>query len=209
MSSSEYLRMFLAESRENLQRLNLALIRLEEAPDDRETVDEIFRIAHTLKGMSATMGFAQIAALTHRMEDVFEVLRRRRGSLEREVVDVVFECLDALSEAIDSIDADGSEGLDPAPLIARLLALIREADEAEEDAAGDAATAAGAAVAGPGEVVLRVELAPEAAMPSVRAFMVLAAAGDHGRVRRSRPAADALEGFGERQIELVVAEQEA
>ena len=73
----EYLPMFLAEGREHLQELNLAVVRIEETPDDPETVDEIFRIAHSLKGMSATMGFAGMAALTHEMEDVFELLRQR------------------------------------------------------------------------------------------------------------------------------------
>src|ERR687885_2306867 len=103
MDASEYLPMFLAEAREHLQELNLAIVRIEENPDDRETVDEIFRIAHTLKGMSATMGFAQVAALTHKMEDVFELLRQRSGALDRQVVDVLFECLDVLGEAVDSI----------------------------------------------------------------------------------------------------------
>ena len=77
MEISEYLPMFLAEGREHLQELNLAVVRIEERPDDQETVDEIFRIAHSLKGMSATMGFAGMAALTHEMEDVFELLRQR------------------------------------------------------------------------------------------------------------------------------------
>ena len=89
MDLNEYLPMFLAESREHLQELNLAVVRVEEAPDDIETVGEIFRIAHSLKGMSATMGFERIAALTHAMEDVFELLRQRRGGLEREAVDVL------------------------------------------------------------------------------------------------------------------------
>ena len=62
------------------------MVRIEEAPDDRETVDEIFRIAHSMKGMSATMGFAGMAALTHEMEDVFELLRQRSGGLERAAI---------------------------------------------------------------------------------------------------------------------------
>jgi len=77
MDLSEYLGMFLAESREHLQNLNIAVIRIEESPEDRDTIDEIFRIAHSLKGMSGTMGFARMAALTHTMEDVFETLRGR------------------------------------------------------------------------------------------------------------------------------------
>ena len=124
MDTSEYLSMFLAESREHLEALNLAVIRIEEAPDDRDTLDEIFRAAHSLKGMSATMGFAQIAALTHKMEDVFEVLRGRPEGLERAAVDVLLECLDVLSAALDSIDAGAGEELDPAELIGRLAGLI-------------------------------------------------------------------------------------
>ena len=77
MDTSEYMPMFLAESREHLQELNLAVVGLEEHPENRETIDQIFRIAHSLKGMSATMGFAAIAELTHQMEDVFELLRQR------------------------------------------------------------------------------------------------------------------------------------
>src|SRR3990170_6490116 len=99
MDVTEYMPMFLAEAREHLQELNLAVVRIEETPDDRETVDEIFRIAHSMKGMSATMGFAQMAALTHEMEDVFELLRQRSGGLPRDAIDVLFDSLDALSEA--------------------------------------------------------------------------------------------------------------
>ena len=67
----EYLPMFLAEGREHLQELNLAVVKVEEDPGDRENVDEIFRGAHSLKGMSATMGFTRIAALTHEMTPRF------------------------------------------------------------------------------------------------------------------------------------------
>ena len=110
METSEYLPMFLAEGREHLQELNLAVVRIEETPDDQDTVDEIFRIAHSLKGMSATMGFAGMAALTHEMEDVFELLRQRRGGLSRDAIDCLLQCLDALSAAVDAIDDDRRRG---------------------------------------------------------------------------------------------------
>src|SRR5215210_546277 len=109
MELSEYLPMFLAECRENLQGLNITVVKLEEDPSDRETVDEVFRIAHSLKGMSATMGFAGMASLTHQMEDVFELLRQRKGGLGRDAVTVLLRCLDALSEAVDAIESEGSE----------------------------------------------------------------------------------------------------
>src|SRR5690242_21062897 len=119
MDTSQYLPMFLAECREHLQELNLAVVRIEEQPEDGATVDEIFRIAHSLKGMSATMGFAGMAALTHQMEDVFELLRQRSGGLARETIDVLLVCLDALEAAVDAIEATGAEEIQPEPLIAR------------------------------------------------------------------------------------------
>src|SRR3712207_9353160 len=76
--------------------------------------------------MSATMGFAGMAALTHEMEDVFELLRQRAGGLGREAVDVLLECLDALAAATDAIEATGAEAIDPAPLVERLRGLVRE-----------------------------------------------------------------------------------
>src|SRR4051812_43694961 len=132
MDTAQSLPMFMAEGREHLQELNLAVVRIEEKPDDRDTVDEIFRIAHSLKGMSATMGFAGMAALTHEMEDVFELLRQRKGGLERLAVDVLFECLDALSAAVDSIDATGAEDIQPQRLIESLQGLVRERTPLQE-----------------------------------------------------------------------------
>ena len=138
MDTSEYMPMFLAESREHLQELNLAVVQLEESPDSRDTIDQIFRIAHSLKGMSATMGFAAIAALTHQMEDVFELLRQRSGPLDARAVDTLLACLDALSDAVDSIESDGSEQLDPAELIVALHQLVhdRTPEQALEHAGG-------------------------------------------------------------------------
>jgi len=114
MDTSEYLPMFLAESREHLQELNLAVLKIEENPEDKEKIDEIFRVAHSMKGMSATMGFAAMAELTHKMEDVFELLRQRRGGLSRDAIDAVLACLDMLEGGVANIDEHGEERLDPA-----------------------------------------------------------------------------------------------
>ncbi|MEZ5120032.1 MAG: Hpt domain-containing protein [Solirubrobacterales bacterium] len=104
----------------------MAVVRIEETPDDQQTVNEIFRIAHSMKGMSATMGFARMAALTHQMEDVFELLRQRTGGLPREAIDVLLECLDALEEQVGRIEQSGAEDLEPDALIERLQSLVRE-----------------------------------------------------------------------------------
>jgi two-component system, chemotaxis family, sensor kinase CheA len=196
METSEYLPMFLAEGREHLQELNLAVVRIEERPDDRETVDEIFRIAHSMKGMSATMGFAGMAALTHQMEDVFELLRQRAGGLSRVHIDVLLECLDALGAAIDAIEELGEEKIAPAPLIERLRGLVRErTPEQEVERAGEN-PADLAAMAG-GNRVVRVcaRLAEDAAMPSVRAYMVLSALSELGETLVCLPTPDDVETF--------------
>jgi two-component system chemotaxis sensor kinase CheA len=209
MELDAYLPMFLAESREHLEHLNLAIVRIEEQPEDRETVDEIFRIAHSLKGMSATMGFAAIAALTHKMEDVFELLRQRRGGLERDVIDVLLVCLDALESAVEAIDSTGAEALDPVPLVERLDTLIRARTPAQ------AAIRQGADETPPSDLferadgrrVLRVcvHLEEEAPMPAVRAFMVLNALEEHGELLHSTPSEGEVDAFAGRRIDAWVA----
>jgi two-component system chemotaxis sensor kinase CheA len=207
MDTSEYLPMFLAECRENLQELNLAVVALEEAPEDRETVDAIFRIAHSLKGMAATMGFEGMATLTHKMEDVFELLRQRGTGLTGEVVDVVLACLDALSGAVDAIDADGAESLNPAVLVERLGGLVRGRDDRDGPEPEPELPPAKLAPVGDGHTVLEIHaaLAPDAQMPAVRAFQVLAAVAEHGEVLRSTPAEDDVDGFTGRIVEVLLA----
>jgi two-component system chemotaxis sensor kinase CheA len=207
MDTSDYLPMFLAECRENLQELNLAVVRLEEAPEDRETVDAIFRIAHSLKGMAATMGYEGMATLTHKMEDVFELLRQRGTGLTGEVVDVLLACLDALSGAVDAIEADGAESLDPAVLVERLGGLVRGRDDRDAPESEPVVPPAKLAPVGDGHTVLEIHvaLAPDAQMPAVRAFQVLAAVAEHGDVLRSTPAEDEVDGFTGRIIEVLLA----
>ncbi len=207
MDINEYLPMFLAESREHLQELNLAVVRVEEAPDDAETIGDIFRIAHSLKGMSATMGFERIAALTHAMEDLFEVLRVRRGGLDREAIDVLLECLDALSAAFEAIDTEGVETLDEAPLVARLEGLVRSQSEHQgpEPVKRPEPEELEAAAGGRRVVHIVVSLHDEALMPSVRALMALTAVSDHGEILASLPAQGAVEAFDGRTIEVWLA----
>jgi two-component system chemotaxis sensor kinase CheA len=198
--------MFLAEGREHLQELNLAVVRIEERPDDQDTIDEIFRIAHSMKGMSATMGFGGMAALTHEMENVFELLRQRRGGLGREAVDVLLECLDALSAATDAIDETGEERIKPEPLIERLKTLVRDRDAEPDEAAtslGGAEPPADLVEKADGRRVVQVSavLADGAAMPSVRAYMVLAALAELGETLGCVPGADEVETFAGREID--------
>jgi len=208
----EYLPAFLAEAREHLQDLGLAILRIEAAPDDRLASEGIFRVAHSLKGMSATMGYDAIVALTHAMEDVFELLRQRTGGLPPDAIDVLSACLDALEAAVESIAAGVGERLDPAPLVERLRSLARERTPAQELARdGDAALPDLASWAGgerpAGERLLHVvaELADDCQMPAVRAFMLFEALRVHGELVGGVPAPETVERFAGRRVEAWVA----
>lgn len=107
MDMEEYMSMFLDESKENLQNLNDSLLKLENAPDDMALLDEIFRVAHTLKGMSATMGFTSVAELTHEMENVLDKLRKGEMHSNSDIIDILFQCLDTLEGLITSIAEEG------------------------------------------------------------------------------------------------------
>ena len=215
MDTSEYMPMFLAEAQEHLQELNLAVVALEDDPTNQDTVDGIFRIAHSLKGMSATMGFSAIAELTHVMEDVFEVLRQRADGLHREAITTVLACLDGLQGAVDSIERGGSEDLDPAALIEQLRTLIRDRTPDQElERAGGAIIpdpdVVAAVLADGGRILyVKVTLDPEVMMPAVRAHMVFAALNMHGEMIGSVPTPDGIENFEGHEIEAwIVSEHE-
>ena len=106
----QYIDIFLDESKEHMENLNSNLLELENSPSNKEIVNEIFRIAHTLKGMSATMGFEKLAELTHKMENVLDEIRSGKMDIDTNIIDTLFEVLDKLDSFIKNIEASGSEG---------------------------------------------------------------------------------------------------
>ncbi|MFD3157534.1 chemotaxis protein CheW [Haloimpatiens sp. FM7330] len=109
MDTSQYMSMFLEESMDNLQILNDSLLELEQNPEDVDKLNEIFRVAHTLKGMAATMGFSKIAELTHKMEDVLTEFRDGELKVTQKVVTILFKCLDTLEQMINNIAEETEE----------------------------------------------------------------------------------------------------
>lgn len=129
INDSEYIELFLAEARENLETLNTAIVGVEADPTDIANVDVVFRVAHSIKGMAATMGYDQIAHLTHAMEDVFALLRERAGGLHRDAIDVLFECMDMLSKMVEEVAEHGESRTDPNLLEESLRGLLRDRDD--------------------------------------------------------------------------------
>ncbi|WP_032122007.1 chemotaxis protein CheA [Clostridium amazonitimonense] len=132
MDTQQYLSMFLEESMDNLQTLNESLLELEQQPDDIDKLNEIFRVAHTIKGMAATMGYNDMAELTHKMEDVLSKFREGQLKVTQRVVTVLFECLDTLEKMVDDV-AEGIEGEKDIADIMKQLESIAEGESIEEE----------------------------------------------------------------------------
>lgn len=118
MDVSQYLEIFLDETKEHLQSLNTEILNLEQEPENTDTINEIFRAAHSLKGMAGTMGYKRMQALTHDMENVFSEVRNGTIKVKGNMIDILFQCLDALEEYLNAIQDTGDEGTnDNEPLI--------------------------------------------------------------------------------------------
>ena len=133
MDVSQYLDMFLDETKEHIQNLSDQIMRLEENPEDADTINEIFRAAHTLKGMAGTMGFTRMQTLTHDMENVFSEVRSGRLKVQSQIIDVFFSCLDALDEYVQNIQNTSEEGTnDNEDLIKKLNDCLPKEETAPE-----------------------------------------------------------------------------
>lgn len=104
--NSVYRDLFFEESDDNLQTLNDSILELEQEPDNIDLINSIFRVAHTLKGMSATMGYDVMTKLTHKMEDMFDLFKTGKMKVNTDHISLVFKCLDKLQELVDDLRDD-------------------------------------------------------------------------------------------------------
>lgn len=148
MDVSQYLEIFLDETKEHLQNLNTQILELEKDSENMDTINEIFRAAHSLKGMAGTMGYKRMQTLTHDMENVFSEVRNGNIKVQANLIDILFQCLDALEEYTGNIQNTADEGEnDNAVLIERLNGILK----GEEAAADDAATKSEEAMPAPAQ----------------------------------------------------------
>ena len=214
MELSQYAELFLSESREHVSAINHLLLTLEGDPRSREAVEGLFRAVHTIKGMSATMGYRAVADLAHEMEDVLDRVRTGRMTAGPDLVDTLFAACDALEGSIEVAVEEGDDDAATAPVVARLRALAADTD-APSDSPAPAAPALAAPVpaassafappsadaedaeAPAGAMRVRVTVDPASALPGVRAFMAVRAARALGEVSGLEPSEAAMqeEGF--------------
>ncbi len=142
MDVSQYLEIFIDETKEHLQNLNEQLLILEKEPDNVNTINEIFRAAHSLKGMAGTMGYKRMQRLTHDMENVFSEIRNGKMSVGANLVDVLFQGLDALESYLSNIQETADEGTeDNEPIITQLNKILQEGVGEKSEGQGNTATA--------------------------------------------------------------------
>ncbi|MCQ2494991.1 MAG: chemotaxis protein CheA [Lachnospiraceae bacterium] len=152
MDVSQYLEVFIEESKEHLQALNEHLLILEKEPENENTINEIFRAAHSLKGMAGTMGYKRMQRLTHDMENVFQEIRSGKMKVRPELTDTLFGGLDALQEYVDNIVDSQDEGTnDNQDLIDKLAMELDIGLHGGSGAAAPAAAAAAPAAEKPAE----------------------------------------------------------
>ena len=133
MDVNQYLEIFLDETKEHLENLNAQILKLEQEPEDVDTINEIFRAAHSLKGMAGTMGYKRMQNLTHDMENVFSEIRSGNMKVNSNLIDTLFQCLDALEEYTNNIQETADEGTnDNQPLIAQLAEFLGNEGKMQE-----------------------------------------------------------------------------
>ena len=121
MDVSQYLEIFIDETSEHLQNLSDCIMELEKDPENMDTINEIFRAAHSLKGMAGTMGFKRMQRLTHDMENVFQEVRSEKVKVTSSMIDLLFKCLDAIEGYLDNVKASSDEGTEDNELIIKEL----------------------------------------------------------------------------------------
>ena len=223
MDVSQYLEIFLDETNEHLTNLNTQILQLEQNPEDADTVNEIFRAAHSLKGMAGTMGYKRMQNLTHDMENVFSEVRNGNIKVQPDMIDVLFQCLDALQEYTENIRNSADEGTnDNEPLIRQLNDILNNkgmGGSAPAPAAAKAAAPVAAQPASAGEdpwyainydesqvsvlneakklgkniYGVNVVVDSSCVLKAARAFLVVKAVEEKGEILISNPSAQDLE----------------
>ena len=218
MDVSQYLEIFIDETKEHLQSLNTQILELEQNSENMDTINEVFRAAHSLKGMAGTMGYKRMQNLTHDMENVFSEVRNGHIKVNAAMIDCLFQCLDALDEYLGNIQESGDEGTnDNEILIKDLTSMLsgntgkaeevktetKEAAQTEtsekekwkEIVLGDAEkhVLAEAAKQGKNIIGLTVYVQESCILKAARAFLVFKALEDLGEVIVSNPSAQDIE----------------
>lgn len=199
-----YKEIFLSESQEYLKNISACLVKLESNPADLKSLNEIFRCAHTLKGMSATMGYDKIAALTHKMEDLLDELRGQKKAVTSEMVDALFSCIDILEQAIQDVRLNQDSNIDFNACILNLRKFLSEGPASLNAEPGYASARTGALSEddtsgwlearkkGCAVFRIKVTIAKNCPMKEARAFLIVTHLKKMGEILQAVPSLEDL-----------------
>jgi len=218
MDMNQYMEIFIDESKEHLQSMNEVLLELENNMSDVQHVNEIFRVAHTIKGMSGTMGFTKVADLTHEMENVLHMVRNHEISVNSYIIDILFECFDSLESQITHIEENSVESDEenislvnklkeivktksnqPGETIAEEVVVeevkvVQSTDEFHVDVYQTSVAALRSSVEdGYSIMKIRVTLSESCMLKAARAFIIFNSLENMGEVLLSHPSAEDIE----------------
>lgn len=207
MNVDQYLSTFIDETRESLQFMNEYLLKLEQDFNNVDILNDIFRVIHTIKGMSATMGYENTAKLTHQMENVLDLMRNRKIIPDSDTLDLLFSCLDRLENLLNQIIQDNNDNWDNRDLLDKLDEMAANNDKHRhgstlKNVAVDTqvvfnefeiAVLGEARSRGKSLYDLTISLEKECVLPAARAFMVEKAIESCGEIIKSIPGTEELE----------------
>ena len=222
MDVSQYLEIFIDESAEHLQTLSDCIMTLEKEPDNKDTINEVFRAAHSLKGMAGTMGFKRMQHLTHDMENVFQEVRSDKIAVDSPMIDLLFKCLDAIDGYLENIKATSDEGTEDNEVIIKELNdfIARANGEKAAEAPAQESTPASETAADSGDKAkyhqieltdherdavmtakdagmhiygMTIIVQKECLLKAARAFLVFRAVEEHGEILVYRPSSQDIE----------------
>ena len=215
MDMNQYLEVFIEESKEHIQACNDNLLLLEKNPNNMSIINEIFRSAHTLKGMSATMGYEDLAKLTHKMENVLDAIRNQSIPVTAELLDVVFLAVDDLEAMVQSIASGGDGKRDVSNVVGKLKLIEKGKSSTVMDAQKEVAVALAESELETVQKVIydefertvieqskeqgfsafeiMVSLREDCVLKAARVYMVFGVLGELGEIIKSTPPVEQLE----------------
>ncbi len=215
MDTSQYLDVFIEESADHLEVLYKQLLELEKHPEEKEIIEEIFRAAHTLKGMAATMGYTDLADVTHYLENVFDSIRYDKIKVQPSMVDVLFETVDYLNEIVEDISSGGEGKRDVTAILDKIAALDSNSGPASDEGSEQTENVSidtsdelkhveevdefeltilkESMERGFNNYEIHIELSKECLLKGARVFMVFEVLEQFGEVIKSEPTVNELE----------------
>ncbi len=222
MDMSKYRDLFISESREHVQGMSTCILVLEKEPASEQSINELFRHAHSVKGMSASMGYSKIAELSHHFEDMMDVVRKGQLAISSSVTDILLEGVDALENMVDGVEQDKNlEEIDISSLLLKVLnategkvgATAVKEEQADPDPKPESASpSAEAAGERPedkpqpdpvhvekefhpvdgNDLKVRFEIAPDSLVPAARAYLAVKKLESLGQLHHTDPSVEEI-----------------